>query len=121
MSFKVKVSDKINNLAKSGSKGKFALHVRQAVQEAKEIKVEPTGIASAKDYGPWLTKNGYKSTNKSYSEASVGSIAVLDSSDKHKDGHIQVLNNENTWVSDFKQKSFFPYGDGSKPNYVIYE
>ena len=121
LSFKDKISDRITALAGSKSKGECSKYVRQAIQEAKNIKVEGTGIKHAKDLGPWLIQNGYKPTNKTYKEAKTGSIAVLDSVGIHKSGHIQILSNDNKWRSDFTQNGFFPWKDGSKPNYIIYE
>ena len=121
LSFKDKLSDRITALAGSKSKGECGKYVRQAIQEAKNIKVEGTGVKLSKDLGPWLIQNGFKPTNKSYKEAKTGSIAVLDSVGNHKSGHIQILSNDNKWRSDFTQNGFFPWRDGSKPNYIIYE
>ncbi len=121
MSFKVIASEKIVDSALSGSNGLCSLHVRRAIQEAKNIPAVATGINEAKNYGPWLIRNGYKATKKTHSEASVGDVAIFDSIGTHHIGHIQILTKGNVWVSDFKQRNFYPYADGSKPNYVIYE
>ncbi len=61
-------------------------------QKAKNITVEPTGTVSSKDYGSWLVKNGYRS--KSYKEASIGDVAVMDSIGVHKHGHLQIFCND---------------------------
>ena len=121
MSFKAKVSEKITETSLSKSSGKCALFVREAIQKAKNITVEPTGIVSAKDYGPWLVKNGYRSSSKSYKEASIGDVAVMDSIGSHKHGHIQIYCSDKKWRSDFVQAGFYPFSDGSQPKYVVYE
>ena len=121
MSFKSKVGENITVLAGPKSTGKCALFVRQAIQKAKDVNVEPTGIESAKDYGPWLIKQGYKASSKSYTSATTGDVAVMEGSNDHKHGHIQIYCSDKKWRSDFVQKGFYPYADGSQPKYVIYE
>ena len=53
-SFKFQTNVQIKKIAEPSSQGLCAKYVREAVQLAKGIPVEPTGIPSAKDYGPWL-------------------------------------------------------------------
>jgi hypothetical protein len=111
-------------IAKAGtqSKGLSGKYVRAAIQRAQKVPEVPTGIASAKDYGPWLTHKdrGYKSTNDTYTKAINGDVAVYDSIGVwYTDGHIAVYC-DNAWYSDFKQNNFYPYKDGSKPTYTIY-
>ena len=120
-SFKINVNKNIKQKAGSKSVGKCALFVREAVQLAKGLTSSPTGIESAKDYGNWLTTMGYKASNKTNSTASVGDIAVFEAMGKHSHGHIQVYCDDGKWRSDFVQNSFYPYADGTKPNYIVYE
>ncbi len=120
-SWKTGAASKITSLAGPKSTGKCALVVRQAIQMAKGEPVQPTGIESAKDYGPWLIKEGYSSTWKTYSQASVGAVAVMAGSSAHPHGHICIKCADGRWRSDFVQNGFFPYADGSQPSYTIYE
>jgi hypothetical protein len=84
-----------------------------AVQQAKGIPVQPTGIVSAKDYGPWLEQQGYSASWKTFQNAEVGDIAVMEGSAAHPHGHICVKCDDGLWRSDFVQRGFFPYADGS--------
>jgi hypothetical protein len=71
------------------------------VQLAKGIPAVPTGIAAAKDYGSWLVEQGYSATSKTYLQAEVGDIAVMEGSKAHPYGHITVLCDDGHWRSDF--------------------
>ncbi|CDW87333.1 UNKNOWN [Stylonychia lemnae] len=119
--FKYQTNVQIKKLAGQSSLGKCAKFVREAVQLAKGLPDEPTGIESAKDYGPWLVMQGYTSTLKSYTQAQIGDVAVMEGSKDHPHGHITVYCDDGHWRSDFVQRNFYPYKDGSQPNYVIYE
>ena len=55
-SFKYQTNVEIKKIAGPTSQGLCAMYVREAVQLAKGLPVEPVGIESAKDYGPWLEK-----------------------------------------------------------------
>lgn len=120
-SYKYQTNVQIKKLAGPTSQGLCAKYVREAVQLAKGIPVAATGIESAKDYGPWLIKQGYSASSKSYTQAAVGDIAVMAGSSAHPHGHICVKCDDGHWRSDFVQNNFFPYKDGSQPAYVIYE
>ena len=74
---------------------------------------------SAKDYGPFLLKKGFKEVPRG--DDKIGDIAVIESFTNNPHGHIEMFNGEN-WVSDFVQRTFYPgqsYRD-AKPNYKIY-
>jgi hypothetical protein len=118
-----KISDFITKSSGPTSKGLCSLFVREAIQKALNIKVEPTGINSAKDYGPWLIRNGFKRSDKLYTKANVGDVAVIQSVSGHNHGHIQIYSSDGKWRSDFVQKGFFPYlgENGSYPAYTMYE
>jgi len=51
----------------------------------------------------------------------TGDIVIFESTDDHEHGHIAVKCDDGKWRSDFVQKGFYPYADGTKPNYLIYE
>ena len=114
------VANHILQLAGSSSTGKCAKVVREAVQKALGKPVVATGIESAKDYGPWLTNHGCYETDSTAANADIGDIAVMEASPGHPHGHIQVKTGASQWTSDFVQRSFYPYKDGSQPNYVVY-
>jgi hypothetical protein len=120
-SWKPRVNTEIKKLAGYKSLGRCAAYVREAVQRAQGSPVYPVGIVAAKDYGPWLEKQGYRRSSKTYTQAQVGDIAVMQNSPNHPYGHICVKCDDGHWRSDFVQNSFFPYIDGSHPSYVIYE
>lgn len=46
-------------------------------------------------------------------------IVVFDAIGKHTSGHVQIYNGSK-WISDFEQKKFYPYADGSEPDYRVY-
>lgn len=48
-----------------------------------------------------------------------GDIVVFDAIGKHTSGHVQIYNGSK-WISDFEQKKFYPYADGSEPDYRVY-
>jgi hypothetical protein len=84
MSFKIQAAENITDMAEAKSSGKCAAYVREAIQRAKGIKVEPTGILSAKDYGPWLVKQGYwVKGDQSIASANPGNVIVIDAVNHH--------------------------------------
>ncbi|WP_029489619.1 hypothetical protein [Aquimarina agarivorans] len=74
---------------------------------------------SAKDYGPFLLKKGFKEVPDGNYQ--IGDIAVIESFTNNPHGHIEMYNGEN-WVSDFVQRTFYPGRSyrNAKPNYKIY-
>ncbi|TNV75875.1 hypothetical protein FGO68_gene3957 [Halteria grandinella] len=108
--------------AESASQGKCAKYVRAAIQEALGITIQPTGIESAKDYGPWLVAHGYKVSTSKNTDAAVGSVVIFGGNDAHKHGHIQIKTGAGQWTSDFRQNNFAPWKDQSNvPGHVLYE
>lgn len=103
------------DLAFAKSQGKCALNVRIAVQRAQNLPEAKTGIVSA-----WLLTKGYLLAGARAEDAKVGDIAVMESSKGHPHGHIQVKTGKSQWTSDFVQRNFYPYKDGSRPGYAIY-
>jgi RHS repeat-associated protein len=80
---------------------------------------------SAKDYDKFLTKKGFYRVSSTNYEPIKGDIVVMKSftydGKSHPHGHIQMYNGTQ-WVSDFKQKDFWP-GSGYrsyKPDYKIF-
>lgn len=124
MSFKIQAAENITDMAEAKSSGKCAAYVREAIQRAKGIKVEPTGILSAKDYGPWLVKQGYwVKGDQSITSAKPGNVIVIDAVGKHVHGHIAILCSDGRWRSDFVQKSHNSLTGVSNEelDYVLYE
>lgn len=73
--------------------------------------------ADAKDYGPFLVKNGASVVpNKGY-KPEKGDIVVFEGNKSHPYGHIEVYNGKG-WVSDFKQHSMIPYRSDVPPHTV---
>ena len=59
----------LKRICKPKSLGLCVKIVRRAVQLSLDLEDKPTGIANAKDYGPWLEKHGYKRTDLTYQDA----------------------------------------------------
>jgi uncharacterized protein RhaS with RHS repeats len=75
----------------------------------------------AKDYGPFLVKNGASVVSAENYTPQKGDIAVFSGNDKHQSGHIQVYVGEDKWISDFRQKHFSPYKDpATTPPSTVY-
>jgi hypothetical protein len=62
---------------------------------------------SAKDWGPTLEKMGFQPISKIDYESELGDIAVFQSWEGHRHGHIQAYDG-NRWISDFVQRYFLP-------------
>lgn len=91
-----------------------------------------SGIESAKDYGPWLTENGFKviiasTTSRNGNVYNIsgqqkGDVVIVQATTGHQHGHIAMFNGS-VWVSDFLQvKGFYPskiYRDNNTP-YALY-
>lgn len=79
---------------------------------------------SAKDYTPFLLSKGFNIENSTDYTPIKGDIAVFESfmgtTKYHEHGHIQMYNGTQ-WVSDFKQKGFWPGTDYRKfqPSFTI--
>ncbi|KRW98298.1 hypothetical protein PPERSA_02075 [Pseudocohnilembus persalinus] len=114
------VSNEITKIAGPSSKGQCAKYVREAIQRANGAPVQPTGIVSAKDYGPFVKQYGYKTTSRSHEQAVTGDVAILAGQPAHPHGHIAIKCSDGKWRSDFVQNSFWIYKDGSRPSYTIY-
>jgi hypothetical protein len=71
---------------------------------------------AAADYGSYLTKAGFKTVSASNYSRMIGDIVVFDRSDSHTFGHIEMYT-DNGWISDFIQKTMYPWAGGS---YTIY-
>ena len=120
--WKLDVIDKAERNAKFESSGQCAKYVREAIQKAKRKELKPAGINSAKDFGPFLQSEGYTLTNKNFDSAKPGSIAIFEGNVQHPHGHIQILGNNNVWISDFVQRRSIPWKSNENvPPYKIYE
>jgi hypothetical protein len=118
---------KLNAGALPDPGGKCAYYVRLAFEAGKiDTKIHP---ALAKDYGPFLLKNGFLKLTTNFKDGTYiqkpGDVAVFEGFigrlRKHKSGHIQMFNGSK-WVSDWIQPDFIPGPDyRSLPDpYVIY-
>ena len=114
-----KVSCFITESAQPKSQKNCAKFVREAIQKALDKPIQGAGIASAKDFGTWLEKNGYQGSTKKVDEAKVGDVAIFPAIENHKHGHIQIKCDDGKWRSDFEQKSFIPFN--SAKDYTIFE
>ena len=93
--------DTLCSNAQPKSVGYCARYVRQALQAAGVVIV-------AYPHAAYLYAKLLKDYELPKNEAFIlGDIVVWDKTDRHKYGHIQALT-EQGWVSDFKQRSFYP-------------
>ncbi len=124
---KMKIDVAVNYLNKKAlpeSKGRCAIHVREAIEKC-GVKLEDHPIP-ARLYDPYLKDYDFEiltPTPPDNYSPKKGDIAVFQPpNDKHPDGHIQMYNGTQ-WVSDFKQPGgFWPGKDfrKHKPHYAIY-
>lgn len=104
-------------MAEGSSTGKCCIYTRKAVQAGLGLADKPSGIESAKNLGGWLIGLGFKAVNPTAYKN--GDVAIFDAIGTHTHGHSAIYNN-GKWHSDFTQKGFYPYADGSKPSFTIY-
>lgn len=105
--------------AKSSSTGCCAKYVRKALQ-AGGIKTKMAllngKLSHAWKYENFLPDIGFSELSVNSYTPSIGDIVVFGKSSLHTSGHILMFNGTN-WVSDFIQKTFFPWRSS---NYKIY-
>jgi hypothetical protein len=73
--------------------------------------------AEAKDYGPFLEKNGATVVSQDDYKPQKGDVAVFEGNDAHQHGHVEIYDGKQ-WVSDFKQNNFSPYTKDAPPSTV---
>jgi type VI secretion system secreted protein VgrG len=104
--------------AEPGSIGKCATYVRQALEAGGlDMTLRPT---SAKDYGPYLQRKGFRSVPLKGYHPAKGDVVVIQNyagGDVH--GHIAMYDGTQ-WVSDFKQRDMWG-GPGYRKNMPEYE
>lgn len=114
-----------DNALPAFGQGKCATYVRQGLEAG---GFPTTGHPfSAKDWGPTLTRGGFKALPDSPAYVpAVGDVAVIQGVSKGKgvNGHIEMFDGTH-WVSDFVQprgKEIYPGPEyrTEKPAYVIY-
>jgi hypothetical protein len=109
--------------AQPNSIGHCARYVRLAI-EAGGLSTEGRP-GSATNYDVFLPKLGFSTIDSTNYAPEKGDIVVLKAFQgkikNHEHGHIQMYDGVQ-WVSDFKQRDFWPGGDYriSKPKYVIF-
>ncbi len=77
--------------------------------------------ASAKDWGPTLTRKGFAALTNQNATPQLGDVIVMQGTSKSKDGHIEYYDGAN-WISDFIQEAMWPGPSyrAEKPSYKIY-
>lgn len=102
------------------SQGQCAAYVRRAIQ-AGGIVIDPHPY-SAKDYGPFLTGNGFLPVPANGYVPVKGDVVVIQNYDGgDSNGHIAMYDGS-LWVSDFKQRDIWA-GPGyrkAKPALQVY-
>jgi len=117
-----KAVEYLENNANPSSTGYCARSVRKAL-EAGGLNTEGHP-SSAKDYTPFLKNKGFQIIDNKNYEPQKGDIAVISAfigeTKTHPYGHIQMYTG-NQWISDFKQREFWPGSDYRKatPNYQL--
>jgi len=102
--------------ASSSSLGKCAQYVREAI-ESGGVTLARTN--SAKDYGPSLTRIGFRLISGSAYQK--GDVAIIQGFSGHPHGHMQMFDGTR-WISDFAQRDFWP-GESyrtTKPTHAVY-
>jgi len=102
--------------ASSKSLGKCAQYVREAIESGGVVL---TRTNSAKDYGPSLTRVGFKLVATTAYQK--GDVAVIQGFAGHPHGHMQMFDGS-SWISDFVQRDFWPGEDyrKTKPSFSLY-
>ncbi len=102
--------------ASSSSLSKCAQYVREAIESGGVI-LDRTN--SAKDYGPSLTRVGFRLIAGSVYQK--GDVAVIQGFPGHLHGHMQMFDGSR-WISDFVQRDFWPGEDyrKTKPSFSLY-
>lgn len=121
--FKIELA--VNTLNKNSllkSTGYCARYVRYAIEVG---GINTSGrLGSAKDYADFLFKKGFTKVNVNNYVPLRGDIIVMNSfvgkTKSHPHGHIQMYNGTK-WISDFRQKDFWPGPDYRivQPKYTI--
>ena len=109
----------LNANAQPKSTGYCAKYVRKAI-EAGGLSTSGRPVSAA-DYDNFLPKLKFKIVNSTNYTPKKGDIVVINRFGTHKHGHIQMYNG-NQWVSDFKQRNFWPGSAyrNNKPSYIIF-
>lgn len=122
--FKLRATEFVREAALAESSKECAKYCRRAIQLAKGIPVEPTGINSAKDFGAWLEQQGYqRKGEQGLGAVRPGNVIIIGGSKNHVHGHMAIYCPDGLWRSDFVQDSYNPYGDLSAQEleYALYE
>lgn len=101
--------------AASSPIGYCARYVRQAI-EAGGVTLQRH--VAAKDYGSSLIKVGFQKVAGTETTEVKGDVVVMQAIGTHVYGHMQMYSGTQ-WVSDYKQKGFWPYTH-SRPEIQFY-
>lgn len=117
--------------------GRCAQHVHDALRKG-GVNVAPPPkrpgrlLPEARDYGPSLERAGFSPAasapeGRGYPPTAgyvpaIGDVAVIQATSRNLSGHIAMYTGKNGWVSDFKQRDFWPGPTyrTEKPSYKIY-
>ena len=101
-------TNKLKSISRQTSTSRCARSIRLAFQSA-GAKFQSHPVAAA-DWGDTLKTIGYRQIQPSFDNPQDGDIYIIHRTQKHKYGHIAGYSG-NSWVSDFKQRSYDVYRD----------
>ena len=101
-------TNKLRGTKRQSSTSKCARSIRIALQSA-GAKFQSHPVA-ASDWGDTLKTIGYRQITPAFDNPQDGDIYIIHRTQKHKYGHIAGYSG-NSWVSDFKQRSYDVYRD----------
>jgi hypothetical protein len=99
--------------AESSPVGLCAQYTREAI-EAGGVTLKRTNYA--KDYGPSLLEVGFQTVKTAAYQA--GDVVIMQNCPGHDYGHMQMYSGSQ-WISDYKQRDFWPY-TSSRPAFAVY-
>ena len=106
-------TNRLKSITRQSSTSKCAKSIRVALQSA-GAKIQSHPVA-ASDWGNTLLSLGYREIKPSFDHPKEGDIYIIHRTQKHQYGHIAGYSG-NSWVSDFKQKSYDVYKDKNVSN-----
>lgn len=111
-----KITQTVINRAHNVSQHKCAEYVRIAIETGLGKTIQRTN--SAKDYGESLIKAGYTKL-PAKTIIKIGDVLIFPGGVKNPHGHIQIYT-KNGWISDYKQKSYYPNALYKKSTPTLY-
>ncbi len=96
-----------------------AVYVRTALAAGGYTSFNSSHPASAYEYGPYLTNQGFSPVSNSGYAAQSGDVVVFQPISGHPDGHIAIYDGSN-WVSDTVQSSIYANSAYQSGSYTVY-